>query len=223
MKINFHLIKIVAIGLSAVLCQCSISPFAGGNSSQTGNNGLVISSRTQSISGTTAPGARLSIYDQNFRPYLTPSGFCDSTIADEDGRFAFSPGHDGYYNLLVYDIHDGGAGFVQHIPVFAGSVFADTLDTLRQQGFIAGTATDSAGTAYPLSYVYIDGSPFYTVTRNNGDFQLGPLPAGTYTTGFFANFKVANIYTGSIEQMTSVRTDATVITVFPDSVSILHW
>jgi hypothetical protein len=223
MKLKSPLIKVIAFGLSVVLCRCSMSPFAGGNSSQTGNNGLVISSYAQSISGTTIPDARVSIYDKHFRPYLTPSGFCDSTIADEGGRFTFVPGQDGYYNLLVYDVHSGGAAFVQHIPVFTGSVFTDTFDTLKQPGFITGIATDTAGTTYALSYVYIDGSPFYTVTRNNGEFQLGPLPAGTYTTGFFANFMVANIKTGSIVQMTSVRTDTTVVTVFPDSVSTWHW
>jgi hypothetical protein len=216
-------IKVWAIGIGLLVCRCSVSQLAGGNSSQTGNNGIIITAQAQSISGTTAPDAHLALYDQNFRPYLTPSGFCDSTIADKNGYFALSPGRGGYYNLLVCDVHRGSAAFVQRIPVFADSTFTYTLDTLRQPGFISGTAIDTTEKIYPLSYVYIDGSPFYTVTKNNGDFQLGPLPVGTYTTGFFANFQVADIPYGAISQMTIVKTDKSMVTVFPDSVSVWHW
>jgi len=217
------LIKIIVACLSAFLCVCSSSPLAGGNSSQTGNSGIAVVSRSQSIFGATVPGARVSIYDQGFRPYLTPSGFSDSAVATDSGRFSFSPVAEGHYNLLVVDVRHGGAAFVANIPVFPDSVFADTLDTLRQPGFINGTAADTAGSTYALSYIFIDGSPFYTVTKNNGEFLLGPLPAGTYATGLFANFQITNVKTGEIAQMAGVRTDTTVITVVSDSVSTWHW
>ncbi len=223
MKQISRIVGVIAAGLSAFLCMCSMSPLAGGNSSQTGNAGITVASCAQSISGATVPDAHVSIYEENFIPYVTPSGFCDSTVADDSGRFVFSPGFYGYYNLLVCDVHHGGAAFVPHIPVFLDSVFADTIDTLKQPGFISGTAIDTAGTIYALSYVFIDGSPFYTVTKNNGDFLLGPLPAGTYATGLCANFVVADITTGAIRQMAAVRTDTSVVTVVPDSVSQWKW
>jgi hypothetical protein len=216
-------IKVLAIGASAALCLCSMAPVAGGNSSQTGNNGITVSASAKTISGTTARDAHISIYEQNFRPHLTPSGICDSTVADDSGRFAFSIVQEGYFNLLVNDVRRGNAGFVPRIPVFADSVFHDTIDTLKQPGSISGTTTDTAGRTYALSYIFIEGSPFYTVTRNNGDFLLGPLPSGTYTTGFFANFQVVNSVTGQMMQMPSSLTDTVVITVYPDSVSQWKW
>jgi hypothetical protein len=123
----------------------------------------------------------------------------------------------------VFDGGHGCAAFIPRIPVFIDSLFRDTLDTLKKPGFISGTAKDTAGMTYPLSYIFIDGTPFYTVTKNNGDFLLGPLPEGTYATGLFANFQVANIKTDPIVQMASFRTDTTVITVASDSVSAWHW
>jgi hypothetical protein len=223
MKKIFFTVTVFAVGMCALLCQCSTGPLAGGNSSQTGNAGICVESGAETISGTTKPGALVAIYELGFKPYMTPSGFCDSTVADAGGRFSFTPGSEGYFNLFVHDASLNNAGFISHIPVFSDTVFRDTIDTLRQEGYISGTATDTAGATYALSYIFINGSPFYTVTRNNGDFQLGPLPAGTYETGFFANFIVADVRTGLIAQMLSVVTDTTVITVVPDSVSTWHW
>jgi hypothetical protein len=216
-------IKVLAVGAIASFCLCSMAPIAGGNSSQTGNNGITVSASLNTISGTTARNARISIYEQNFRPYLTPSGMSDSTVADDSGRFVFSIASEGYFNLFVNDTRRGNASFIARIPVFADSVFSDTIDTLRQPGFISGTAKDTAGTVYALSYIFINGTPFYTVTKNDGGFLLGPLPSGTYATGMFANFQVVDIKTGAIAQMANVTTDTTVITVFPDSVSQWKW
>jgi hypothetical protein len=223
MKQILFFFKVLVIGAITAFCLCTMAPVAGGNSSQTGNNGITVSASVKTISGTTARDAHISIYEQNFRPYLTPSGFCDSTVADDSGRFAFSIVQDGYFNLFVNDVRRGSAGFIARIPVFADSVFSDTIDTLKQPGFVAGTATDTAGRTYALSYLFIDGSPFYTVTKNDGGFLLGPLPAGTYATGLYANFQVIDIKTGAIAQMASATKDTSVITVFPDSISQWKW
>jgi hypothetical protein len=61
------------------------------------------------------------------------------------------------------------------------------------------------------------------VTKNNGEFLLGPLPAGTYTTGFFANFQVVDKLTGQIVQMASALLDTTIITIVPGGVSAWNW
>jgi hypothetical protein len=223
MKKILSIIKAMAAILTALFCMCTLAPLAGGNSSQTGNNGIAVAALAKTISGTTQPGARISIYDQNYTPYKTPSGICDSTVADDSGRFVFSIALEGYYNLLVQDVHRGGTAFIYRIPVFVDSVFADTLDTLRHPGLLAGTATDSTGLALALSYVYVPGSPFYTVTRNDGGFLLGPLPAGNYTIGLFANFKVA--YVNPIIQLIpafTIAADTSSAVVYPDSISTWH-
>jgi hypothetical protein len=200
-----------------------MNPVAGGNSSQTGNSGITVSAVSKSVSGATAPGARVYVYDQSYRPYVTPSGFCDSTVADDSGRFTLSIAREGYFNMLVNDDKRRVAGYLPNIPVFVDTLFRDTLDTLRRPGFISGNTTDTSGKIYALSYVFVLGTPFYTVTKNNGDFLLGPLPAATYTTGFFANFQVVNLATGLIAQTPSPITDTTVVTVAPDSVSLWKW
>jgi hypothetical protein len=223
MKKFLSIITATTVGIFALFCMCTLAPLAGGNSSQTGNNGIAVAALAKTISGTTHPGARISIYDQNFMPYKTPSGVCDSTVADDSGRFAFPVALEGYYNLLVQDVHREGTAFIYRIPVFADSVFADTIDTLRHPGLLAGTATDSAGLALALSYVYVPGSPFYTVTRNDGQFLLGPLPAGSYTIGLFANFRVA--YVNPIIQLIpafTIAADTSSATVYPDSISTWH-
>ena len=222
MKKILSIIKAMAVGITALFCMCSLGPLAGGNSSQTGNNGITVAALAKTITGTTATGARVSIYDQNYRAYKTPSGVCDSTMADDSGRFAFSVALEGYYNLLVQDVRRGGTAFIYRIPVFADSVFADTIDTLRHPGLLAGTATDSAGLALALSYVYVPGSPFYTVTKNDGEFLLGPLPAGSYTIGLFANFRVVVVNPLQLIPALTIAADTSSETVYPDSISTWH-
>jgi hypothetical protein len=222
MKKILSIIKAAAVGIIALFCMCSIGPLAGGNSSQTGNNGIAVAALAKTITGTTQPGGRISIYDQNYMPYKTPPGFCDSTVADDSGRFVFPIAPEGYYNLLVQDVHRGGTAFIYRIPVFVDSVFADTIDTLRHPGLLAGTATDSAGLALALSYVYVPGSPFYTVTRNDGQFLLGPLPAGNYTIGLFANFKVAYVNPLQLIPALTIVADTSSAVVYPDSISTWH-
>jgi hypothetical protein len=222
MKNISFIIKALIAGAGVFFCQCSIGPIAGGNSSQTGNVGLVVTACSNTVSGITTPYAHVSVYDQNYRPYLTPSGFSDSIVADDSGRFAFSLSRDGYFNLFVNDISRGNEGFVQRIPVFADSFFTDTIDTMHQPGSIAGKAIDIAGIIYPLSYIFINGSPFYTVTKNNGDFLLGPLPEGTYETGLFAAFRTSDTANGFV-QLTNIATDTSTVSVAPGTVSQWIW
>lgn len=215
-------IKISLVAAAALFFACSSAPLAGGNSSQTGNNGIAVASVSQNISGTTRPGAEVSIYGQSYLPYATPPGFRDSTVADDSGRFAFSSVPQGHVNLLVNDNSRGTTGFIKNIPVYTDSAFVDTIDTLRHPGLLAGTATDSAGLALALSYVYVRGSPFYTVTKNNGDFLLGPLPAGDYTIGLFANFIVVDIKSGQLAPAFTIAADTSSAVVYPDSISTWH-
>ncbi|HMD67413.1 MAG TPA: hypothetical protein VKF42_00950 [Chitinivibrionales bacterium] len=218
----YFIVKILFAASVALFCACSGAPLAGGNSSQTGNAGITVASLSQNISGTTHPEARISIYSRSYLPYATPPGFCDSTVANDSGRFAFTAVPQGYVNLIVNDDPRGVTAFIKNIPVFADSAFADTVDTLKHPGLLAGTATDSAGLALALSYVYVPGSPFYTVTRNDGEFLLGPLPAGSYTISLFANFIVVNANLGQFITALTTVADTSSAVVYPDSISTWH-
>ena len=214
----------VVLSLAAVLCRCSVAPFAsGGNSSQTGNNGIVVAARAQTICGTTHPAARVTVYDQNFMPYRTAPGFCDSAVADSSGRFAISLARDGVFDLLVRDDLQGTSAFIARIPLNATSEFADTVDSLRRPGFLSGRATDTAGRTFAISYVFITGSPFYVVTNNSGDFLLGPLPAGRYSVGFIANFQVIDAEKGQLAPMLVAVEDSSAATIYPGAISQWHW
>jgi hypothetical protein len=215
------LLTLQTVGVAIILatCTCSVSPLAGGNSSQTGNNGIVVSALSHSVSGSTHPGTRLSLYSDQYRPYQTAPGFSDSTIADDSGSFVFTITPDGYYNLVAQDEASGGMAFVPRIPVFEDTVFADTIDTLRRPGFLQGTATDTAGRIFTLSYVYITGSPFYTVTKNDGTFLLGPLPSGRFEIGIIGNFQLVNAQTGQMAPLLSMVVDTANVTVYPDSIA----
>lgn len=214
----------VLIILIATLSGCSVSTISdAGNSSQTGNNGVIVAARNNLISGTTQPNARIYIFDQEYRPFKNPAGFEDSTIADSTGSFTLVSSREGRINLLVQNELKGTSGFIANIPVYSDSVFADTLDSLCQPGFLKGKAIDSAGGIFALSYAFIKGSPFYTVTNNNGDFLLGPLPAGRFRIGFFANFKVIDNKSSMTPQwaqlLVEVQDTADVI-VYPDSITV---
>lgn len=217
----FSFIALAAAGMAGLLFMCSPAPLAGGNSSQTGNSGLVVSSLSQTVCGTTRPATHVSVYSQSYMPYQAASGFCDSVTADDSGRFAFPGLPQGYFSILANDTVSGTTGFMSPVPVFPDSSFADTIDTLRRPGFIAGTLTDTAGNALALSYVFINGSPFYAVTKNNGDFLLGPIPSGTYTMQFYANFTADR--NGALVQVSKFVPQNGTATVFPDSIYQWHW
>ena len=194
MKIRYFTKALVVLIVTVFFSRCSTSPLAGGNSSQTGNAGIAVTASDQSIFGITDSGAHVAIFEQNYRPYLTPSGICDSTIADNSGRFSFSIVQVGLYNLVVIDQRRGNAAaFIPNIPVYPDSTFTRTIDSLKKNGYISGVARDSMGVIYPLFYLFINGTPFYTVTKNNGDFLLGPLPPGMYKTRLFAISSVDSV------------------------------
>ena len=226
MNKNLCITRLIVLCAAAFLLRCGVSPLAGGNSSQTGNAGIAVSARNQSIYGKTASGAHVAIFEQNYKPYVTPSGICDSTMADDSGRFSFSAIQAGAYNLVAIDVrHDNLSAFISGIPVYPDSMFNRTIDSLKMQGFISGAAVDTFGAIYPLSYIFIEGTPFYTITKNNGDFLLGPLPPGRYATGMFAKFKVFSAITGTINltPMASAITKASEVVVSSDSVSVWRW
>ncbi len=160
------------------------------------------------------------IYNQNYMPhYFRSPGFCDSTFSNDAGKFSFSAIAEGHYNLLVWDSTENKSVFIERIPVFADSSVT-VSDILKRPGFLTGIATDMGGNNLLLSYVYIKGSPFYAVTRNSGEFSLGPLPAGVYKLAFFANYLSAPGSSTAEPVMTPINETSTV-TVYPDSVS--HW
>jgi hypothetical protein len=195
-------------------CSCSVSPLAG-NSSQTGNNGLTIVAMKQSICGTTHPNADISIYVSDYLPYKSPSGFSTSTKANDSGYFEISSLPVNSYNLLVQDINENKMAFMKEIPVTLDSVFTDTINTMQHTGFLTGIALNTSDKPILLSYIYIKGSPFYSVTKNNGEFLLGPLPPGNHTVKLHVNFELDT--KDNIVSVTPGIDMSNTVTIYPDS------
>jgi hypothetical protein len=212
--------RILLMALAVIATRCSMN-VAGGNSSQTGNAGMVVAAMAGTISGTTAPNAQVSVYAENYRPYASLPGFADSTVANDTGTFALANLPQGYCDLLVHDALNGKSAFVEHIPVFPDSSFTDTVKVLESPGYISGIATDTAGSPLALSYVFAGGSPFYCVANNAGGFLLGPLPAGRYTIGMYANLKVD--ISGAVSPAVFPVNRTGITTVYPDSTTPWHW
>lgn len=197
-----------------IQCSCSVMPLAG-NSSQTGNNGLTIVAMKQSICGTTHPNADISIYESNYLPFKSPSSFTISTKANDSGYFEFSNLPVNFYNLLVQDIDKNKMAFMQEIPVTIDSVFTDTIKTMQHTGFLTGIALDTSDAPISLSYIYIKGSPFYVVSKNNGGFLLGPLPSGKHTVRIYTSFKLDT--KNNLVSATEAFYKSNTITIYPDS------
>lgn len=198
-----------------VICSCSNIDLAGGNSSQTGNNGITLIAKSSSITGTTQAHSPVFLYTQAYAPYEKPPRGCDSTIADMRGRFAFDNISAGYYNLIVYDSARVRGAFVGPVPVFIDSVFSADLPSLPRPGFAAGTAKDSTGKSRAFSCAFVRGSPFYAVANQNGEFLLGPLPVGRYTVRFIENFAMT-----IVSPLRPIASDTGTVAIYPDSISV---
>lgn len=203
----------------SMVCFCSIDQMAG-NSSQTGNSGITVQSYSGQISGKSIPDLSIFIYKDNYLPYSINKGFCDSIISDDSGHFAFTSIPSGYYNLLAREKVGEKSVFIKRIPVFTDSTKL-LYDTLRKPGFLTGISTDKAGNNLVLSYVFVKGSPFYTVTNNSGKFLLGPLPPNSYTLSFYANFIV--IGEGAISPAMVPVKDTSTAVIYSDSISNWNW
>jgi hypothetical protein len=199
MKKHHLIIKSIIAGLALIWCLCSMSPLAGGNSSQTGNNGIIVSasvngSGSGSILGKTRANNLVSVYVIAYNPYAD-SGFADTVIADDSGAYAFSSLVPGSYNIMVKDLEKGTAGFISNIQVTVGVHFSDTLDSLTEPGLLSGTLTarNSITTAFTASdtllysIIYLPGTPFSGASDNRGRFLLGEIPAGSYEVRIVPN------------------------------------
>jgi hypothetical protein len=139
-----------------------------------------IASQGATIRATTAPGAKVSIFDVRYNPDDTPIVVVDSAIADDSGHVTFSDLPSGRYNVFVYR-HDSLLGAAAlGIPIATNSIgmYADT-ETFTSLRTIAGTVTKN-GQSLSLTQVFIAGSPFNSKTDIRGGFSFQGVPAGDY-------------------------------------------
>ncbi|NLG17516.1 MAG: hypothetical protein GX556_09335 [Fibrobacter sp.] len=197
-----------------LLCFCSIDQLAG-NSSQTGNNGITVLSKSGTVSGTALSSADIFIFSHDYKSYPAISGYCDSATSNNADPFIFSDLDTGYYNILIKSRKENTAAFIRDIPVFPGAT-SNHRDTFKPCGFINASSSGNS----MLKFAFIQGSPYFAVATEDGDLRLGPLPPGNYKIDVNAMVLITNNHPLPDPLLID---DTTFITVYPDSTTDLIW
>jgi hypothetical protein len=178
MSIPIIRIALALIAVFAWSCGKDPSPTQAGSET---TSGVEIASQGATIRGTTAPGAKVSIFDERYILNDTPRVVADSAIADDSGHVAFSDLPLGKYNVFVYTPGSLLGASALGIPVVENSpsTYADTAKfaSLRT---VTGTVTKN-GQPVSLSQVFIAGSPYHSKTDVQGVFSFSDVPAGDYS------------------------------------------
>ncbi|TFG79574.1 MAG: hypothetical protein E4H23_05385, partial [Chrysiogenales bacterium] len=148
---------------------------------------------------------------------LNRSGNCFAQAnTDSEGNFAFTDVPVGTFSLQAFNPLSGLLDSSVGGTVYAGQTAEVTL-ILRGNGAIAGKVLSFAGTPCPQVTVYLNGTPYHTLTDSSGEFLLSDVPVGTYsvmavdtTNGLKASAQVQLFSEGQ-----QVRTTL----VFPNTVS----
>jgi hypothetical protein len=110
-------------------------------------------------------------------------GTADSTRADSLGVFLFDSLADGTYNLIARDTVTATAVLYNELVVGSDSIFISTTKDFSSTGTLVGLLRDKDSTVFPFSYCFLVGTPFHTVSDDDGYIRYDNLPAGSYTVG----------------------------------------
>jgi hypothetical protein len=219
-------IILLAEAWACMLLSCSPMNIAGGGNSSGTGNGAIARASSDRIEGVTGPTSMVLLYSQDWLP-LTDSGtYSDSSVADDSGKFAFANVPHGYYNLLIFTSGGKTSGIFRNIPCQPAISWADTIDTLKEPGFLRGFAVSKSDTL-ALSYVYVKGTPFHAMTDTYGEFLMGALPPSTYTLQIYGLFTTNA--GGPVKMVPNITiegtlvggaiVDSTAITIYPGSIA----
>ncbi|MBU4405527.1 MAG: carboxypeptidase regulatory-like domain-containing protein, partial [Acidobacteria bacterium] len=142
---------------------------------------------------------------------LNRSGNCFAQAnTDSEGNFTFTDVPVGTFSLQAFNPQSGMLDSSIGGTVYAGQTTEVTI-ILRGSGAIAGKVLSSAGTPCPQVTVYLNGTPFHTLTDASGEFLLSDVPVGTYsvmavdtTNGLTASAQVQLFSEGQLVRTTLV-------------------
>ncbi|MDD5673505.1 MAG: hypothetical protein PHC61_05040 [Chitinivibrionales bacterium] len=219
-------IKLGALLSACLLFACTMNIAGGGNSSGTGN-GAVVTAASDRITGATKPMAKVRLFSQDWMPVLDTGTFSDSSMADDSGKFVFANIPHGYYNLIVFSADQKSSGIFQNIPCQPAVAWADTIDTLKEPGYLQGFLTSAQNDTLALSYIYVRGTPYYFQTGSNGRiFTMGPLPPARFTMQIYGLYTTNGNHPVQAVQNTMTQNsnvggsinDSVTVTIYPDSI-----
>jgi hypothetical protein len=115
-----------------------------------------------------------------------------------------------------------------NIPCQPTVVWADTIDTLKEPGYLHGFLTSAQGDTLALSYIYVRGTSFHAMTDTHGEFLMGALPAAHFTMQVYGLFTTTPTGPMAILNSTTpngsiggVLTDTIPVTIYPNSITQL--
>ena len=213
------------VASACMLFSCTTMNIAGGGNSSGTGNGAIAYAASDRIGGVTKPMAVVALYSQDWLPLPDTGTFSDSSVTDDSGKFAFTNVPHGYYNLIIFAAGEKRAGIFKNIPCQPAVTWADTIDTLKEPGFLRGFAVAQNDTL-ALSYVYVKGTPFHAMTDTRGEFLMGPLPSSGYTFQIYGLFTTnaggpVKAVPNELVQGTLVGgaiVDSAAVTIYPDSI-----
>ena len=208
---------LIPVMIAVLVWSCGTGNIAG-NSSET-TNGLTVIARSGTIEGTAPPFSSLHLFVDYYSPF---SGIpLDSVITDSTGIFSFRA-PETRYNLFCHD-ENGMRSYVR-LTMNAVSPINDTIrDTLKTSGSLEGYAFTGTDSHLKSSYLYLEGSPYFTVADSvSGYFRIDDIPEGRYTVRLFKKITVDEAI-APYEHDTVSQESPKVIDVKSDSVLTVEW
>lgn len=172
---------ILLFGVFALfLCSCG-NNLAG--SETTNGDEVMVTATADRIYGTAPAGNKVYLFSNHYCPY-NDSGFSSVSKTDTSGSFSFNNLAEGEYTIYCKLANSDSSVIIQSIQV--QSNHWSTPDTVEfdENGSFSGKLIDSSGIALSQSYVYISGSPFFTITDSSGIYILKAVPKGNYLVTF---------------------------------------
>jgi hypothetical protein len=206
------LFKIILL-ISLVILNTSCTSPVAGNSSET-NNGVVVVAGAGIVKGKAPPYTSMYLIKENYQPFEAVN--FDSAFTDSTGEFRFTA-VGGAYNLFLYG--NTGLRLLLKIALNEKTLTYDTLyDTLSLPGSVEGL---SSSPQFRSSYLFLEGSTFFTKVDSNGYFRLDSIPEGEYTLKQLASSDIKNI---SPETKDTLGYELTsIIKIRSDSIVTLKW
>jgi hypothetical protein len=179
-KIVACLVWIAAVLITLTSCSRStaVAPPPGGSGTETTAAITMADSLRVRLDGV-SQNVKIQVFASSYSPH-SRLGYADSAIGTCPGAVALKLPDTGVYSIYIVEMDSGRSLFVDTLPP-SGS--ADTvLDTLKTPGGFSGTVVGDSAAAgpRPFYYVFIQGSPFLSLTDTAGAFSLDRVPAGTY-------------------------------------------
>lgn len=172
---------ILLFGIIAQLLFSCSNNIAG--SETTNGDKIIVTATADKIYGTAPAGNTIHLFSNNYCPYKD-SGFSGVCKVDTSGTFSFSNLLQGEYTIHCTRANPDSSAIIQSIMVQPNNFNSSDTAAFDENGSFSGILLDSYGVPLSQSYVYISGSPFFSITDSSGMYSISAVPKGNYQVTF---------------------------------------